>query len=143
MRARPVTHRTPAPFRQARAICEPAGMRILLALFLVLPVLAATPAASQERRCGWIHNPTPANWWLIDRDGRWDIAFQGEARPPGMDEIPDLTTREWVRTNNWYGYGCACMSVTTDPAARRILSIGTVQQIPLARCRGDRALPPG
>ena len=24
-----------------------------------------------------------------------------------------------------------------------ILSIGAVQQIPLARCRGDRALPPG
>lgn len=109
---------------------------------LLLPLLAASPAMASERRCGWIHNPTPANWWLIDRDGRWDIAFQGEARTPGMDRIPDLTTRDWVRTNGWYGYGCACLTVTTDPAARRIRSIEAVQQIPLARCRADRALPP-
>jgi hypothetical protein len=112
-----------------------------IALLVVLPaILAAAPAAA-ERRCGWIHNPTPANWWLVDREARWDIAFQGEPRPPGMDEIPDLTTRDWVRTNGWYGYGCACMTVETDAAARRIRRIGSVQQLPLERCRADRALP--
>jgi hypothetical protein len=109
----------------------------------LLAILVALPAAAAERRCGWIHNPTPANWWLVDRDGRWDIAFQGEARPPGMDRIPDLTTRDWVRTNNWYGYGCACLTVETDAGARRILGIRAVQQLPLERCRADRALPPG
>jgi len=114
-------------------------------LLPLLLVLLAAPAVAAERRCGWIHNPTPANWWLIDRDGRWDIAFQGENRPPGMDSIPDLTTREWQRVNGWYGYGCACMTVVTDPAARRIRRIveDSVQQLPLARCRADRALPPG
>jgi hypothetical protein len=115
--------------------------RCLVLLALLLPLLAAPPAGAAERRCGWIHNPTPANWWLVDRDGRWDIAFQGERRPPGMDEIPDLTANEWERTNGWYGYGCGCMTVETDPAARRIRRIMAVQQLPLARCRADRALP--
>ena len=117
-------------------------MRLSLPALLILPVLAASPGLAAERRCGWIHNPTPANWWLIDRDGRWDIALQGEARPPGMEEIPDLTTRDWVSTNGWYGYGCVCLTVTTDPAARRIRQIEAVRQLPLERCRADRALPP-
>jgi hypothetical protein len=108
---------------------------------LLLSLLLALPATAAERRCGWIHNPTPGNWWLVDRDGRWDIAFQGEARPPGMEEIPDLTERHWVRTNGWYGHGCACMSVTTDAAAMRIRSIEAVQQLPIERCTADRALP--
>lgn len=107
-------------------------------------LLLAAPAAAQERRCGWIHNPTPGNWWIEDRDGRWDIAFQGENRPPGMDAIPDLTAGEWQRTNGWYGYGCACMTVVTDARAMRIRRIvdDSVEQLPLARCRADRALPP-
>ncbi len=32
---------------------------------------AAAPAAQSTpaRRCGWLQNPTPANYRLIDRDG--------------------------------------------------------------------------
>ena len=28
--------------------------------------------------------------------------------------MPDMTTRGWVETNGHYGYGCACMTVSTD-----------------------------
>ena len=107
----------------------------------LLAALAASPATAAERRCGWIHNPTPANWWLVDRDGRWDIMSQGGPRPAGMDNIPDLTERHWVRTNGWYGYGCACMSVVADARTRSIRRIDAVQQLPLERCTADRALP--
>jgi hypothetical protein len=31
--------------------------------------LLAYPAAAREQRCGWLVNPTPGNWWLIDRQG--------------------------------------------------------------------------
>ena len=26
---------------------------------------------------GWLQNPTPGNWWLVDRDGEWTIGTQG------------------------------------------------------------------
>jgi hypothetical protein len=116
-------------------------MPMRLAALLVALAAATPPAMAQERRCGWIHNPTPANWWLVDRDGRWDIMQQGGTRPAGMDNIPDLTERHWVRTNGWYGYGCACMSVATDARTRSIRRIDAVQQLPLERCNADRALP--
>lgn len=122
--------------------CDAEHMTIRGAVLVLIAVLAACPALAQERRCGWIHNPTPANWWLVDRDGRWDIMSQGGPRPAGMDNIPDLTERHWVRTNGYYGYGCACMSVVTDARTQSIRRIGSVQQLPLERCSADRALPP-
>ena len=48
---------------------------------LVAALLAAAPAP--ERRCGWLQNPTPANYWLIDRDGEWTIGAQGGYQAPG------------------------------------------------------------
>ena len=57
-----------------------------------------TPAGA-ERRCGWLANPTPANYWLNDRDGEWTLSAQGGYRAPGMDEMPDMTTNGWVETN--------------------------------------------
>jgi hypothetical protein len=41
--------------------------------------LAAVPALA-ERRCGWLENPTPANYCLTDRDGEWTIGVQGGYR---------------------------------------------------------------
>lgn len=38
----------------------------------------AKPASDGfENRCGWVDNPTPANWWLTDRDGEWVIGVPG------------------------------------------------------------------
>lgn len=104
--------------------------------------LLASPARA-EQRCGWIDNPTPANWSLVDREGEWIIGSQGGRQADGMDLIPDLSGREWVETNGsyGYGYGCACMSVSTHRADRSIVAIRSVRQLPLAKCRKDPGLP--
>ena len=102
----------------------------------------AAPGPATAKRCGWLHNPTPANWWLTDRDGEWILMTQGVAEEtPGMEEIPDMSQHEWEETHGHYGYGCACMTVTADPATRRVLRIAKVEPKPLATCRADRALP--
>lgn len=103
---------------------------------------AAAPATGAPvRRCGWIQNPTPANWWLVDRDGEWTLSIQGGHQAAGMDEMPDMSTAGWVETNGHYGYGCACLTVEADPASRRVLRLTDADPRPLAQCRSDRALP--
>jgi hypothetical protein len=111
-------------------------------LFLAVAMLGAVPAAqaAPERRCGWLENPTPANWWLTDRDGQWILSTQGREPVDGMEAIPDMTTRGWVETNGSYGYGCACLVLDTAPG-RRVLRVLSAEALPLARCRADRALP--
>ena len=90
-------------------------LKILLLAWLASAVAPAAPAS--ERRCGWLHNPTPANWWLVDRDGEWLLGAQGGYQAPGMDEMPDMTSAGWVETNGHYGHGCACMDVTVEGGA--------------------------
>ena len=107
----------------------------------LLMALAAAAGPATERRCGWIDNPTPANWWLTDRHGEWLLSSQGGYRARGMDNMPDMTTRGWVRTNGNYGYGCACMSVRTDRRNARVTQLISARPVPLAQCRSDRALP--
>ena len=110
-------------------------------LFPLLLALLATPAAATERRCGWLQNPTPANWWLIDRHGEWLIGAQGGYQAPGMDHMPDMTTAGWVEVNGHYGYGCACMDVSVDRRTRRITRIHSARPVPLRQCQADRRLP--
>lgn len=114
------------------------AMRIVL-LSAAL-VLVAAPAAA-ERRCGWLDNPTPANWWLTDRDGEWTIATQGGRQAPGLGELPDMSARGWVAINGSYGYGCACLDVETDRREMRITRIRSGTPLPLRQCRADRTLP--
>jgi hypothetical protein len=102
------------------------------------PVAAAAPEG--KRRCGWIVNPTPANWWLTDRDGQWILGTQGADQAPGMEEMPDMSTAGWVETNGHYGYGCACMTITADSEGR-VVRIADAQPRPLKQCRADRKLP--
>lgn len=104
-------------------------------------VAAPKPVAAAARRCGWLHNPTPANWWLVDRDGQWVLGSQGGDQAPGMDEMPDMSAAEWVETNGSYGYGCACMDIVADPATGQVLRVSGAAPKPLARCRADRKLP--
>jgi Protein of unknown function (DUF4087) len=94
-------------------------------------------------RCGWVHNPTPANWYLFDRDGRWVLSEQGLYSARGMERLPDFTETEWVKTNvGSYGYGCGCMRVSTDPGKRIVTRIHSAIQKPLSTCRADKRLPP-
>jgi hypothetical protein len=115
-------------------------MQILLLLAAAGLAAQPTPAGATERRCGWISNPTPANWWITDRDGEWLIGAQGGYQAPGMDEMPDMTTRGWVNTNGNYGYGCGCMTVATDRRTRRVTRIVSATPVPLRQCRNDRRL---
>jgi hypothetical protein len=114
----------------------------LLALALLTAWFATPAAAATERRCGWLHNPTPANWWLIDREGQWVLGSQGAEPVPGMEAIPDMATRGWVRTNGSYGYGCACLTVETDRRRGRVLRLRSATPVPLRQCRADKRLPP-
>ncbi|RYE03710.1 MAG: DUF4087 domain-containing protein [Sphingomonadales bacterium] len=99
------------------------------------------PPAQRVMLCGWVQNPTPANWWLTDSIGDWTMGTQGGEQAQGMDLIPDLTGKQWVRTNGYYGYGCGCVSATVDRKNTRILRIHSFKQKPLATCRSDRKLP--
>lgn len=102
---------------------------------------AATPAQAVEKRCGWIVNPTPANWWLVDRDGQWTMSVQGGYQADGMEDLPDMSAKGWVRTNGYYGHGCGCMTVDTDRKGYRIRRIHSATPLPLKQCRADRKLP--
>ena len=103
---------------------------------------ASAPAVPPRsaRRCGWLSNPTPANWWLTDGEGQWILATQGADQAPGMDDLPDMSTAGWVETNGHYGYGCACMTITADGDGR-VTRIADAQPRPLRQCRADRKLP--
>ncbi|MBR0649032.1 DUF4087 domain-containing protein [Roseomonas terrae] len=104
---------------------------------------AGGAAAAPERRCGWLANPSPANWWLRDRDGEWVLSVQGVGREPvpGLDSLPDMTTLGWVETNGPHGYGCACLILDTAPGGR-VVRILSGEPLPMQRCRADRTLPP-
>jgi hypothetical protein len=100
---------------------------------------AAPSASGFERRCGWVDNPTPANWWLVDRDGTWEIGIQGGHQAEG--DLPDFGGA-WVETNGHHGYGCACVDVRVDRSSHQVLVVRGAKALPLARCKGDKALPP-
>jgi hypothetical protein len=112
----------------------------MLADIFLIAALAMAPPPQSERRCGWLHNPTPANFWLVDRDGEWLLGAQGGYQAPGMDEMPDMSTRGWVELNGHYGYGCACMTVVTDRVTRRVARLVSASPMPLRQCRADRRL---
>lgn len=44
----------------------------LLAALVAIGAAGATAQAA-ETRCGWLQNPTPANWWQDDRGGTWTL----------------------------------------------------------------------
>ena len=114
----------------------------ILAVGQSTPIMAGKPAAPKtELRCGWIDNPTPANWWLTDRHGQWLMMAMGGHEAPGMEHLPDMSTGQWVKTNGYYGYGCGCMRVSVDAKAKRITRIYSARQVPLRQCRRDPRLP--
>jgi hypothetical protein len=98
-------------------------------------------AGGGERRCGWLSNPTPGNWWLFDGHGEWILATQGSEPAPGMEDMPDMSIAGWVETNGHYGYGCACMTISYDPATHRVTRIADAKPKPLKQCRADKGLP--
>ena len=112
-------------------------IRLMVAMAMVAALIA--PAMAQERRCGWLQNPGPANWYLEDRNGQWALWTQGRAIPPGMLAVTGMTDRDWVRPSGNYGYGCACLTLVAD-ANRVVTRVTASQQLPIARCEADRSL---
>lgn len=113
----------------------------MLSRCVTLLVLLPGLAGAAERRCGWLENPTPANFSLRDRQGEWVMGEQGGYQAVGMDDIPDLTTGGWVRTNGFYGYGCSCITGTFDRRKHQVIRVDKAEAVPLSRCRADRTLP--
>lgn len=112
---------------------------LILAIISFISVIAL-PVKATETRCGWLANPTPANWYLRDRDGTWVISAQGGYQAGGMDNLPS-DEKEYVRTNGYHGYGCACLNVSTDNNRMRITMIQGGEALPLSTCREDPNLP--
>ena len=119
------------------------GSRLLVLAVAGLLVGARAAAPTRvERRCGWLHNPTPANGWLTDRDGEWIIAVQMGFQAAGMDRLPAFARGQWVVTNaGEHGYGCACVDAVVDRRSHRISRVVAARPLPLRQCRSDRRLP--
>lgn len=102
---------------------------------------APTPAAQPEKRCGWLVNPTPGNFSLVDRAGSWLLSSQGGYQAAGMDDMPDMSVAGWESTNGSYGHGCACLKVVTDKRTKDVTRLLSSEPLPLSRCKADRSLP--
>ena len=109
---------------------------------LVMTLAAPVQAQVFETRCGWLDNPSPANWWLTDADGSWTLSVQGQGAPPASFDFEWQGARSWVETNGSYGFGCACMDVAVNHETRWIEAAQSVRWLPLSRCDADPALPP-
>jgi hypothetical protein len=101
-------------------------------------------AIASENRCGWLgQNIAPDYWWLSDAKATWIFPLQGddEVDMDSADKIPMFDDKEFIKTNGSFGYGCACLTVTTDQASKRILRIHKGKQLPLKKCEDDKKLP--
>ena len=112
----------------------------ILSIFSTISIFSL-PSNATETRCGWLMNPTPANWYLKDSDGTWIISSQGGTQAKGMENLPNLNENQYVRTNGYYGYGCACLQVITDTNQMRIKKIESGEALPLKTCKEDPNLP--
>ena len=112
--------------------------RVLVMVAIGMSPFAAAAPDVPRKRCGWFQNPTPSNAWLVDRDGEWTIAIQGGHQADG--EWPEFAAHQWVPTNGYYGYGCACLRLVADPESHKVLRILRAAARPLAACRRDPAL---
>lgn len=111
---------------------------LLLAAALLVAASADARDDDAKLRCGWFHNPTPQNAWLVDRDGEWTLGVQGGPQADG--DWPEFEPSQWVRTNNHHGYGCACLKLVADAGSHEVSRIISATAKPLRSCRSDRAL---
>ena len=118
------------------------GCLLLVAMVADGEPIDRAKVAKFETRCGWLSNPTPANVWLFDRDGRWIIGTQGGYQMAGEDwALPDFKKGQWVRTNvGDYGYGCACLRLRVNKETHEVMEIESSRTRSLSVCRRDRSL---
>lgn len=118
---------------------------IALAAYLAIGPAGGVGATDKtEKRCGYLVNPTPANWWLTDRQGEWLIGAQGGYQAEGLEVLPEeFFENGWVHTNGWYGYRCACLTVASDRKTMRIKRIYSGEPLSMKRCTRDKAIRRG
>ena len=102
---------------------------------------AAFAADPAQHLCGWVENPTPANWTLTDKSAQWIIGVQGGHQATGaLFDFPK-GKKFWVNTQpNGYGYGCGCLDATVDAAKHEVAVIAKAKVQKLSVCRKDKAL---
>ena len=116
----------------------------LLIKFIVIWLLSGSLEVSGqvrkfETRCGWMDNPTPANYSLYDKDREWIISVQGGYHVEDFS-APDFG-KQWIDYfGRSYGYGCACFQMTVDKENSHALEIRKSYVKPLSVCRKDKAL---
>lgn len=114
-------------------------------IFVFLSTFMTAPLIAKEYRCGWLLNPTPANFYFIDKEGEWGLSEQGMSSPlsdQSWDNMPESNDNEFVRINGNYGFSCVCLNVKTNKKNRRILEIyKKSKSLLLKRCLEDRELP--
>ncbi|WP_439146380.1 DUF4087 domain-containing protein [Vibrio sp.] len=111
-------------------------------LIVILGGFYALTAIAEETRCGWLENPSPANMWLIDRDGTWNLSVQGTPSVLNEKSMELLykaiaNENEFVRTNRSYGFSCACLTVDADKDTNSITAIYKSKQLSLKQCLED------
>ena len=107
----------------------------------LLTGLQATAFA--EYRCGWLDNPEPGSYQLIDKEAVWNISKNGGYRIPAasLKNLPERQEEQFIRTNGNFGYSCSCVSVKTDVRNRRITAISFKgKQVLLKRCLEDKTI---
>ena len=112
---------------------------------ILLSVLISLSTSAEEVRCGWLDNPTPANVWLVDKEGTWVLSTQGVQNPLSDDSI-DLIFQafdnksEYVRTNGNHGFSCACLTLETDKSDHSVTHVSKSKQLDLKRCLEDTSI---
>lgn len=112
----------------------------LLVSFSLL-ILSTSALAATQNRCGYIENPTPGNYSLLDSAGEWIISVQGGHQAEGDVATPKTAKDpEYVLTNGNYGYWCGCVTATVDAKEMKVLKIKSSRMLPLNTCLRDRKL---
>jgi len=110
-------------------------------LILVICSIVSFNLHAKEMRCGWLENPSPANIWLIDKDATWFLSAQGRFN---LDhQSLDLAyegiknKEQFVKTNENYGFSCACLTVDVNEDAEEIVKVYKSTQLNLKQCLAD------
>ena len=91
--------------------------------------------------CGWWSNPEAEQVSYIDNTREWLIKngdyFESDGHWPDFSS----SSQEWATTNTkGFGYGCACLTFTSDKVRGDILYIVKATPQPLNVCRKEDVL---
>jgi Protein of unknown function (DUF4087) len=112
------------------------GAAIFAALFIHFQ------ASAEEVRCGWLDNPSPNTWWLVDKDDEWNItqSLESGLSAESWEKLPKFTPDQLSKKNRAIKHGCACLTVDVNSEGY-VSKIYSSQVLPLSACRKNKELP--